>query len=56
MHICVYVSHSIINLHESSNLVDSFVSLLVEPIARKNVSPNKILWRFLKNVLVEQKL
>ena len=39
------------------NLIDSFVSLLFEPIARKNVSPSdKILWQFLKNVLVAEKL
>ena len=34
------------------NLGDSFVSLLVEPIAGKNVSPSdKKLWQFLKNIL-----
>ena len=39
------------------NLRDSFVSLLVEPIAGKNVSPSdKQLWRFPKNVLVAEKL
>ena len=39
------------------NLGDSFVLLLVEPIAGKNVSPSdKQLWRFLKNVLVAEKL
>ena len=38
------------------NLGDSFVSLLVEPIAGKNVSPSdKQLWRFSKNVLVAEK-
>ena len=38
------------------NLGDSFISLLVEPIAGKNVSPSdKILWRFSKNVLVAEK-
>ena len=38
------------------NLGDSFVSLLVEPIAGKNVSPSdKKLWRFSKNVLVAEK-
>ena len=38
------------------NLGDSFVSLLVEPIAGKNVSPfDKQLWRFSKNVLVAEK-
>ena len=38
------------------NLRDSFVSLLVEPIAGKNVSPSdKQLWRFLKNILVAEK-
>ena len=37
------------------NLGDSFVSLLVEPIAGKNVSPDKQLWRFLKNILVAEK-
>ena len=38
------------------NLGEYFVSLLVEPIAGKNVSPsNKQLWRFLKNVLVAEK-
>ena len=34
------------------NLGDSFVSLLVESIAGKNMSPSdKQLWRFLKNIL-----
>ena len=38
------------------NLGDSFISLLVEPIAGKNVSPSdKLLWRFSKNVLVAEK-
>ena len=38
------------------NLGEYFVSLLVEPIAGKNVSPSdKKLWRFLKNVLVAEK-
>ena len=38
------------------NLGDSFVSLLVEPIAGKNVSSSdKQLWRFSKNVLVAEK-
>ena len=38
------------------NLGECFVSLLVEPIAGKNVSPsNKQLWRFLKNVLGTEK-
>ena len=38
------------------NLGDSFVSLLVEPIVGKNVSPSdKKLWRFSKNVLVAEK-
>ena len=38
------------------NLGEYFVSLLFEPIARKNVSPSdKQLWRFLKNVLVAEK-
>ena len=37
------------------NLGDSFVSLLVEPIAEKNASPDKKLWRFLKNVLGAEK-
>ena len=38
------------------NFGDSFVSLLVEPIAGKNMSPSdKQLWRFLKNVLVAEK-
>ena len=38
------------------NLGDSFISLLVEPIAGKNMSPSdKQLWRFLKNVLVAEK-
>ena len=38
------------------NLGDSFVSLLVEPIAGKNMSPSdKQLWRFSKNVLVAEK-
>ena len=39
------------------NLGDNFVSLLVEPIAGKNVSPSdKQLWRFSKNVLGAEKL
>ena len=34
----------------------SFHSVLVEPIAGKNVSPSdKQLWRFLKNILVAEK-
>ena len=38
------------------NLAEYFVSLLVEPIAGKKVSPSdKQLWRFLKNVLVAEK-
>ena len=38
------------------NLGDSFLSLLFEPIAGKNVSPSdKQLWRFSKNVLVAEK-
>ena len=38
------------------NLGDSFVSLLVEPIAGKNVNPSdKRLWRFSKNVLGAEK-
>ena len=38
------------------NLGEYFVSLLVEPIAGKNVSPSdKKLWRFLKNILVAEK-
>ena len=37
------------------NLGECFVSLLVEPIARKNVNPSdKQLWRFLKNFLVAE--
>ena len=39
------------------NLGDIFVSLLVESIAGKNVSPSdKQLWQFSKNVLVAEKL
>ena len=38
------------------NLGDCFVSLLVEPIAGKNMSPSdKNLWQFSKNVLVAEK-
>ena len=38
------------------NLGDIFVSLLVEPIAGKNVSPSdKQLWRFSKNILCAEK-
>ena len=38
------------------NLGDSFVSLLVEPIGGKNVSPSdKQQWRFSKNILVAEK-
>ena len=39
------------------NLGDSFVSLLIESIAGKNVSPfDKQLWCFLKNILGAEKL
>ena len=39
------------------NLGDSFISLLVEPIAGKNASSSdKQLWRFSKNVLGAEKL
>ena len=39
------------------NLGECFVSLLVEPIAGKNVSPSdKQLWQFSKNVSVAEKL
>ena len=39
------------------NLEECFVSLLFEPIAGKNMSSSvKKLWRFLKNVLVAEKL
>ena len=38
------------------NLKKCFASLLVEPIAGKNVSPsNEKLWQFLKNYLVAEK-
>ena len=38
------------------NLGDSFVWLLAEPIARKNMSPSdKKFWPFLKNVLGAEK-
>ena len=38
------------------NLIECFVLLLVEPIARKNVSPSdKKLWRFSENFLVTGK-
>ena len=38
------------------NLGDSFVSLLIQPIAGKNASPSdKQLWRFLKNFLGAEK-
>ena len=38
------------------NLGDSFLSLLFEPIAGKNMSPSdKQLWRFSKNILVAEK-
>ena len=38
------------------NLGDSFVLLLIESIAGKNVSPSdKQLWRFLKNILGAEK-
>ena len=48
--VCVYLSALVRNLGEY------FVSLLVEPIAGKNVSPSdKRLERFLKNVLVAEK-
>ena len=39
------------------NLGECLISLLVEPIAGKNVSPsNKALWQFSKNTIVEEKL
>ena len=39
------------------NLGECFVLLLIEPIAGKNVSPSdEQLWRFLKNLLVAEKL
>ena len=39
------------------SLGEYFVSLLVKPIAGKNVSPsNKQLWRFLKNISFAEKL
>ena len=51
---CVCVSVSVCVFLR--NLGDNFVSLLVEPIAGKNVSPSdKKLWRFSKNVLVAEK-
>ena len=38
------------------NLRECFISLLVEPIAGKNMSPsNKQLWQFLKNFLGAEK-
>ena len=36
-------------------LIECFVSFLVEPVAGKNISPDKQLWRFLKNILVAEK-
>ena len=52
--VCVCVCLSVCLLVR--NLGEYFVSLLVEPIAGKNVSPSdKQLWRFLKNVLVAEK-
>ena len=52
MCVCVCVSVCLL----VRNLGEYFVSLLVEPIAGKNVSPSdKQLWRFLKNVLVAEK-
>ena len=54
MCVCVCVCLSVCLLVR--NLGEYFVSLLVEPIAGKNVSPSdKKLWRFLKNVLVAEK-
>ena len=54
MSVCVCVCVSVCLLVR--NLGEYFVSLLVEPIAGKNVSPSdKQLWRFLKNVLVAEK-
>ena len=47
---CVSVCYLVINLGEC------FISLLVELIAGKNVSPSdKQLWRFLKNFLIAEK-
>ena len=50
--VCVCVSPML-----PRNLGECFVSLLVEPIDGKNVSPSdKQLWLFLKNFLVAEKL
>ena len=47
---CVYVRYLVYNLG------DSFISLLVEPIAGKKMSlTDKQLWRFSKNVLGAEK-
>ena len=52
--VCVCVSVCVSLLR---NLGDSFISLLVEPIAGNNMSPSdKQLWRFSKNILVAEKL
>ena len=54
---CMCVCVSVCVLHVPRNLGECFVSLLFEPIAGKNVSPSdNQLWRFLKNVLVAEKL
>ena len=56
MCVCVCVSVCLSVCLLVRNLGEYFVSLLVEPIAGKNVSPSdKQLWRFLKNVLVAEK-
>ena len=52
--VCVYVCLCVCVL--PCNLGDSFISLLVEPIAGKNVSlSDKQLWQFSKNVLGAEK-
>ena len=52
--VCVCVCVSVCLLVR--NLGECFVSLLVEPIAGKNMSlSDKQLWRFLKNVSVAEK-
>ena len=44
MRVCVSLCVCVL----SCNLGDSLVSLLFEPIAGKNASPDEQLWRFLK--------
>ena len=56
LYVCVCVCVCVCVRVLPCNLGECFVSLLVEPIAGKNMSPSdKQLWRFLKNISVAEK-